>query len=67
MTLHMTSKYASELRLSQERVKYAVVGGSEVQWWFGISIASYDGTLYMVLTVRRRILGTLKPLACLST
>ena len=41
MTLHATSQSDSELRLSQERVKYAIFGGSAVV--VGISIASsYD-------------------------
>ena len=39
MTLHATCKGDFELRLPQERVKYAVLGGSEVV--VGISIASY--------------------------
>ena len=30
MTLHATSKCDSELKLPQERVKYAMLGGSEV-------------------------------------
>ena len=40
MTLHATSQSDSELRLSQERAKYAMLGGSEVV--VGTSIASYD-------------------------
>ena len=38
MTLHATSQSDSELRLSQERVKYAMLGGSKVV--VGTSIAS---------------------------
>ena len=37
MTLHATSQSDHELRLSQERVKYAILGGSEVV--VGTSIA----------------------------
>ena len=40
MTLHTTSKGASELNSPQERVKYVVVGGSEVE--VDTSIASHD-------------------------
>ena len=40
MTLHATSQSDSELRLPQERAKYAMLGGSEVV--VGASIASYD-------------------------
>ena len=38
--LHATSQSDSELRLPQERVEYAMLGGSEVV--VGTSIASYD-------------------------
>ena len=38
MTLHATSQSDSELRLSQERAKYAMFGGSDVV--VGTSIAS---------------------------
>ena len=41
----------SELRLSQERVKYAMVGGSDSV--VGTSITSYD-LEHAMLTVRRR-------------
>ena len=40
MTLHATSQSDSELRLSQEHVKYGLLGGSKVV--FGTSTASYD-------------------------
>ena len=40
MTLYATSQSDYELRLPQERVKYAMLGGSEVV--VGISIASCD-------------------------
>ena len=39
MSLHATSQSDFELRLPQERVKYAMLGGSEVV--VGTSIASY--------------------------
>ena len=45
-TLHATSQSDSELRLSQERVKYAMLGGSEVV--VGTSIASYVKSRSMV-------------------
>ena len=40
MTHRATSQSDSELRLPQERVKYAMIGGSEVV--VGTRIASYD-------------------------
>ena len=40
MTLHATSQSDFELRLSQERVTYTMLGGSEVV--AGTSIAPYD-------------------------
>ena len=40
MTLHATSQSDYELRLPQERVEYAMLGGSEVA--VGTSIAFYD-------------------------
>ena len=40
MTLRATSQSDSELKLLQERAKYAMIGGSEVM--VGISIAFYD-------------------------
>ena len=48
MTLqHATSQSASELRLSQERAKYAMLGGFEVV--VGISTASTSDARIMVL------------------
>ena len=53
MTIHATSQSDSELRLFQERVKYAMRGGSEVV--VGTSIASYDLMHASgAVTVRRR-------------
>ena len=59
MTLHATSQSDSELELSQERVKYAMLGGSEVV--VGTSIASYNRCLHHgAVAIRRRAPATLR-------
>ena len=65
MTLHATSQSDSELRLSQERAKYAMLGGSEVV--VGTSIASYYDLMHaswccVYPPPRPRTLRTIKPL-----
>ena len=61
---HATSQSDYELRLPQERVKYTMLGGSEVV--VGTSIASYDLCTHHGVAIRRRAPAPSEP-SCHST